>query len=77
MSISTYAELQDGIKAWLNAPEIDQSIPSFIALTEARLQREIRHHKMMQRAEADIDTRYFALPNDWLESVAIARPGWS
>lgn len=57
------------MKAWLNAPEMDQAIPSFIALAEAQMQREIRHHKMMQRAEADIDTRYFILPTDWLETA--------
>lgn len=48
---------------------MDQAIPSFIALAEAQMQREIRHHKMMQRAEADINTRYFILPTDWLETA--------
>lgn len=69
MSISTYAELQENIKAWLNSPEIDQSIPTFIALAEAQMQRELRHHKMMQRSEAEIETRYFVLPSQWLETV--------
>lgn len=69
MSITTYAELQDAVKAWLNAPEMDETITTFISLAEAQMQREIRHHKMMKRSEAEIDTRYFVLPNNWAETV--------
>ena len=69
MSITNYTELKAAIADWLLRDDLTAVIPSFIALAEAQMQREIRHHKMMQRAEAEIDTRYFALPSDWLETV--------
>ena len=69
MSISTYAELQEGIRAWINAPEIDQSIASFISLAEAKFNRRIRDYRMVKRATAEIDAGYAAVPADWLQTV--------
>ena len=69
MTITTYTELKAAIADWLVRDDLTAVIPSFISLAEAQMQRVIRHHKMMQRAEAEIDTRYFVLPNDWLETV--------
>jgi hypothetical protein len=69
MTITNYTTLKAAIADWLLRDDLTAVIPSFIALAETQMQREIRHHKMMQRAEADIDTRYFALPSDWLETA--------
>jgi hypothetical protein len=69
MTITNYPTLKAAIADWLLRDDLTAVIPSFIALAETQMQREIRHHKMMQRAEADIDTRYFALPSDWLETA--------
>jgi hypothetical protein len=69
MTITNYTELKAAIADWLLRDDLTAVIPSFIALAEAQMQREVRHHKMMQRAEADVDTRYFVLPSDWLETA--------
>ena len=69
MTITNYTELKAAIADWLLRDDLTAVIPSFIALAETQMQREIRHHKMMQRSEAEIDTRYFVLPNDWIETV--------
>lgn len=69
MSISTYQELKDSINTWLNAPEIDQAIPTFISLAEAKFNRRIRDYRMVRRATAEIDQGYAAVPADWLQTV--------
>jgi hypothetical protein len=69
MTITNYTNLKAAIADWLLRDDLTAVIPSFIALAETQMQREIRHHKMMQRAEAEIDTRYFALPSDWIETA--------
>lgn len=69
MPITNYTELKSAIADWLVRDDLTAVIPSFIALAEAQIQRVVRHHKMMQRSEAEIDTRYFVLPNDWVETV--------
>ena len=69
MTITNYTNLKSAIADWLLRDDLTAVIPSFIALAETQMQREIRHHKMMQRAEAEIDTRYFALPADWVETA--------
>jgi hypothetical protein len=69
MAITTYAELQTAVADFLNRDDLTSAIPTFISLAETQMQREIRHHKMMQRSEAEIDSRYFGLPPEWLETV--------
>ena len=69
MTITNYTELKAAIADWLLRDDLTAVIPTFIALAEAQMQREVRHHKMMQRSEAAIDTRYFALPGDWIETA--------
>ena len=51
MAITTYAELQSAVADFLNRDDLTSVIPTFIDLAEAQMQRTIRHHKMMQRAE--------------------------
>lgn len=69
MPITNYTELKSAVADFLNRDDLTSVIPTFISLAEAQMQRVIRHHKMMQRSEAEIDTRYFALPSDWVETV--------
>ena len=69
MAITNYTELKSAVADFLNRDDLTSVIPTFISLAEAQMQRVIRHHKMMQRSEAEIDTRYFALPSDWAETV--------
>lgn len=69
MAISTYAELKSAIADWLNRSDLDAVIPTFIALAEAQFNREFRHRKMVTRATATLDTSYFAVPADWLQTI--------
>ena len=56
MSITTYAELKTAIASWLNRDDLTSVIPDFIALTEAALNRDLRHLQMIDRDDATIDT---------------------
>lgn len=69
MAITTYSELKTAIADWLNRDDLTATIPNFIALAEAQMNRTIRHRKMVTRATATLDTPYFAVPNDWLENI--------
>lgn len=69
MAITTYDELKAAIADFLNRDDLVSVIPTFISLAEAQMQREVRHYKMMQRATAPIDSRYTAVPGNWLETI--------
>ena len=69
MAISTYAELQDAILAWINKQDIGQSLDSIIAMTEADLNRKVRHWKMEKRATVSLDDQYSRVPSDWIETI--------
>jgi hypothetical protein len=71
MTITNYTTLKAAIADWLLRDDLTAVIPSFIALAETQMQREIRHHKMMQRLTIPIAARYSALPADWLETARI------
>jgi hypothetical protein len=68
MDLSTYSGLQDAIADYLNRDDLTTSIPSFISLAEAKFNRKLRARQMIKRANATIDTQYFAYPADWLEA---------
>ena len=69
MSITTYSELKTAVANWLNRDDLTSVIPDFIALTEADMDRKIRHWRMEQRSTADIDARYTQLPSGFMEAV--------
>lgn len=69
MAITTYAELKTAIGDWLNRDDLDNVIPNFISLAEAQFNRSIRHRKMVVRSDATLDTPYFAVPADWLQTI--------
>lgn len=71
MAISTYAELQDAILAWVNKQDIEQSLESIIDLTEADIGRRLRHWRMEKRSTSVLDTQYSALPSDFLEPIRL------
>lgn len=68
MAISTYSELQDAIANWLKRDDLTDRIKEFIALAEARFNREFRVSQMEQRATASTTsgTAYYSFPNDYL-----------
>ena len=69
MAITNYTELQDAIGEFLNRDDLATTIPTFISLAEADLNRRIRHWRMEKRANAVLDTQYSALPADFLEVI--------
>ena len=69
MAITTYAELQTSIANWLNRDDLTSVIPDFISLTEASINRDLRHYKMINRVDATLDSRYVQMPADWIETV--------
>lgn len=69
MSITTYSELKTAVANWLNRDDLTSVIPDFIALTEADMDRKVRHWRMEARSTASIDTRYTELPQGFMEAV--------
>ncbi len=65
MSITTYAELQTAVANWLNRTDLTSRIPEFISLAEARINRELRVRRMLQRSYATATTEFLELPDDW------------
>ena len=67
MAITTYAELKSAIADFLNRDDLTSVIPTFIALAEAQIDRDVRHWRQEKRVEATLDERYENFPNDFLE----------
>lgn len=69
MAISTYAELCTALENWLDRSDLDDRIPEFITLAEARFNRVIRASDMLTRDDAfTIDGQYEDLPTGFLEA---------
>lgn len=75
MSITTYDELKSTIADFLNRDDLTSVIDTFIDLTEADINRKVRHWRMENRASASVSTRYNALPADFLEPIRLHMEG--
>ena len=71
MALSTYTELQAAVADFLNREDLTAAIPTFIALAEARIARDLDHWKQEKRVETTFDERYEAVPNDMLEVLSL------
>jgi len=71
MALSTYAELRTSIGDWLNRSDLSATIPDFISLAEAQIERTLRTRQMIVRANASFDQQYGALPADFLEAKSL------
>jgi len=69
MAISTYSELQSAMADFLNRSDLSSIIPTFISLGEARMNRDIRHWQMENRASTTIEGQYLLKPYDWVETI--------
>jgi hypothetical protein len=69
MAISNYTDLQAAIADFLNRDDLTATIPTFIALAEADMNRTVRHWRMEKRSIAQLDTQYSAIPADFLEVI--------
>ena len=65
MAIGTYAELQTAVANWLDRDDLTDRIPEFIALAEAKMNRNLRI-SLMENVSTDIlmagGTRDYPLP---------------
>jgi hypothetical protein len=71
MTLTTYAGLQTAIADFLNRDDLTASIPTFIALAEARISRDLSHWKQEKRVETTFDERYEFIPNDLIEALSL------
>ena len=71
MTITNYTELKAAIADWLLRDDLTAVIPSFIALAETQMQREIRHHKMVTTSTLSMSARYTNLTADWLQTTRL------
>lgn len=71
MSISTYDELKSAVADFLNREDLTAAIPTFVRLTEARVDRELRHWRMEKRSVVQLDTQYSAIPADFLQPIRL------
>ena len=69
MALSTYSELRTTIASYLNRDDLTDIIPTFITLTENRLNRELRVRANMVRAQTTTaaGTAFYDLPSDMIE----------
>jgi hypothetical protein len=67
MALSTYTELRTSIADWLNRSDLSTTIPDFISLAEAQIERTLRTRQMIVRANASFTSEYSAVPADFLE----------
>ena len=69
MALTNYSELQSSIADFLNRDDLTSVIPTFIALAEAQINRDVRHWKMEKRVSGSLESEYSHLPNDWIETI--------
>tara|TARA_E500000081_G_C6112652_1_gene343537 strand:- start:20 stop:637 length:618 start_codon:yes stop_codon:yes gene_type:complete len=71
MPLTTYDELKASIADFLNRSDLTNAIPDFISLAEKRLNRDIRHWRMENRATASASGRFSVLPTDYVEAIRL------
>lgn len=71
MALSSYSELQSAIANWMNRDDLTDRIPEFIALFEARFNREVRWRKLLVRRVTEPDEEYEELPSDFVALKSI------
>lgn len=69
MALTNYSELKSSIADFLNRDDLTSVIPTFIALAEAQINRDVRHWKMEKRVTGSLDSEYSQLPTDWLQTI--------
>lgn len=77
MSIGTYAELVTACGNWLKRGGLDDRIPEFITLGEARIGREVKARQMEQRVSTTPTSTYVNVPADYISMRAVRITGSS
>tara|TARA_R100001509_G_scaffold36054_1_gene19216 strand:+ start:569 stop:1195 length:627 start_codon:yes stop_codon:yes gene_type:complete len=68
MALTNYSELKTAISNWLDRTDLDDRIPEFIALAEARHRRDFKIRRMETRVTASTiaNTEYYTLPDNFV-----------
>lgn len=66
MSITTYAELKTAVANWIDHSNLTDRVPEFITLCEARMNRELRVRRMLQRSHLTTSNEFVGVPSTWL-----------
>lgn len=72
MTIATYSEIVTELEAYLHRTDMTARIPTFVALTEARLNRLLDDPEMEVRATATGTGQYTTLPADFKRMVGVS-----
>lgn len=72
---TTFQELKDELASWINHPEAEPVLGTFVALAEADMRRRVRTMQMQKRASLALAAQYVTLPTDWLETIRLSIPG--
>ena len=72
MTIATYTELQTELESYLNRTDYTPRIPTFIALTEAQLNRLLDDPNMEVRVTATGTGQYTTLPTDFKRMLGVS-----
>jgi len=77
MAISTFSELKTAVANWLNRSDLTDRIPEFIALAEARMNRDdrLRTVDCISRGTLSVSSQFTALPSDFARMVNLEYQG--
>lgn len=67
----SYSDLRITVADFLNRTDLTDTIPAFIDLAEARLQRDVRHWRGEKRSASTLASRFTTLPYDYLEMTRL------
>jgi hypothetical protein len=71
MALNSYSALRASIADWLNRDDLTATIPDFISLAEAQIERRLPVQKRTQRSTATIGTQFSALPSDFVSAKSL------
>jgi len=69
MALSNYGELKTAIADFLNRDDLTSVIPTFVALAESQIARDLRHWRQEVRVNTTLNERFENLPSDWLQTI--------
>jgi hypothetical protein len=70
-----YAALQAAVAGYLNRGDLYGMIPTFVALTEAQVNRVLRSRRMLGRETASVSAEFTPLPDDFLQIDSVTLDG--
>jgi hypothetical protein len=70
--MSSYAQLQNDVLAWLKRRDIGDRMASWVLQTETDIASVLRARCMIARVKQPIDANFIELPTDWIKFVSVA-----